>query len=62
MLLLLLLVVFLLLGLEQALQDKGQPELVEKLNKNVGFGMGLEFREGEIAGFALLCFAWLALL
>eukprot|EP00775_Hariotina_reticulata_P011875 gene11875-12019_t len=30
----------------KALQDKGQPELVEKLNKNVGFGMGLEFREG----------------
>jgi hypothetical protein len=49
-----------LLGLEQALQDKGQPELVEKLNKNVGFGMGLEFREGETAGFALL--ALLALL
>jgi hypothetical protein len=30
----------------QALQEKA-PELVERLNKNVGFGMGLEFREGE---------------
>lgn len=27
------------------LQDKGQEHLVDKLTKNVGFGMGLEFRE-----------------
>jgi hypothetical protein len=30
----------------QTLQEKA-PELVERLNRNVGFGMGLEFREGE---------------
>jgi hypothetical protein len=30
----------------QTLQEKA-PELVERMNKNVGFGMGLEFREGE---------------
>ncbi|KAF6251518.1 global transcription factor [Scenedesmus sp. NREL 46B-D3] len=29
----------------KTLQEKA-PELVERLNKNVGFGMGLEFREG----------------
>jgi hypothetical protein len=31
----------------QSLQSSGQPELLERLNKNIGFGMGLEFREGE---------------
>jgi len=36
-------VVFLL----QSLQDSGHSALAEKLNKTIGFGMGLEFREGE---------------
>lgn len=35
----------------QTLQAKA-PELVDKLNKNVGFGMGLEFREGKWPGAA----------
>lgn len=29
------------------LQEMGQEHLVEKLTKNVGFGMGLEFREAS---------------
>lgn len=29
------------------MQDKGQEALVEKLPKNVGFGIGLEFRESS---------------
>ncbi|MEW5314858.1 MAG: hypothetical protein WDW38_006323 [Sanguina aurantia] len=30
----------------RALREKGQGDLVEKLGKGIGFGMGLEFREG----------------
>lgn len=30
------------------LQDKGQEQLVEKLPKTLGFGMGLEFRESSL--------------
>lgn len=33
----------------QSLQSSGHPELLERLNKTIGFGMGLEFREGEWA-------------
>jgi hypothetical protein len=31
----------------QSLQTSGHPELLERLNKTIGFGMGLEFRESE---------------
>ncbi len=31
----------------QSLQSSGHPELLERLNKTIGFGIGLEFREGE---------------
>ncbi len=30
------------------LQDKGQEQLVDKLPKTLGFGMGLEFRESSL--------------
>lgn len=30
------------------MQDKGQGQLVEKLPKTLGFGMGLEFREASL--------------
>lgn len=35
------------LCLLQSFQDSGHPELADRLNKTIGFGMGLEFREGE---------------